>query len=108
MEMEFFSKAREEVGVMGLVMGLDVGESLCSFDRIFFKNPSVGIGKDPDCGRMALLSRLGSTNSKLKSMQHRPQGKVRGAREGGQRRQNEGRQQDSRRTPGGQQGRRKR
>ena len=48
-ETEFFSKPRE-VGVMGLVMGLDVGESLCSFDRIFFRKPSVGIERDPGGG----------------------------------------------------------
>lgn len=42
-EMEFFSKPRDEVGVTGLVMGLEVEESLCSFDRIFFRNPSAGI-----------------------------------------------------------------
>jgi hypothetical protein len=46
-EMEFFSKPREEVGVTGLVMGLEVGESLCSFDRIFFRNPSAGIERGP-------------------------------------------------------------
>lgn len=46
LEKEFLLKPLE-VGVVGLVMGLAVGESLCSFDLIFFRNPSVGIGRDP-------------------------------------------------------------
>ena len=65
-EMEFFSKPREEVSVIGLVIGLDVGESRCSFDRIFFRKPSVGIEKDlwRGCTLMSLVSRLRSTDSR--------------------------------------------
>lgn len=64
MESEFLSKPLEEVGVMGLVMGLEDGESLCSFDRIFFRKPRVGIERAPGGDRGPLLSKLGSTNSK--------------------------------------------
>ena len=58
-ETEFFSKPREEVGVIGLVMGLDVAESLWSFDRIFFRKPSVGIERDPGGGVVDRCCRRG-------------------------------------------------
>lgn len=49
------SKPLEEVGVIGLVTWLDVGESFCSFVRIFFRNPSVGIGRDRRGGQVAIV-----------------------------------------------------
>lgn len=39
------SKPLDEVGVIGLVTWLEEGEFFCSLDRIFFRNPRVGIGR---------------------------------------------------------------
>jgi hypothetical protein len=84
-EKDWRSKPLEEVGVIGLAMGLDDGESLCSFDRIFFRKPSVGIERDPGGGRRSLVSRLGSTNSKPEVNSAPPTGEGESRRSGGQR-----------------------
>ena len=48
-EVDLWSKPLE-VGVVGLVTWLEVGEDFCSFDRIFFRKPSVGMKRSKGRG----------------------------------------------------------